>query len=517
LPRRHKWGERVGGDAVDGACAEDGWVTTRRWLFGDQLGPHFVDDEAQRVLMIESRRVFARRRFHRAKAHLVLSAMRHRAAELGERCEYLAADTYREVVRDAGALTVCQPTSYAADRLVRSLPGIEVIAPRGFVTSREDFERWAAGRGKRRLLMEDFYRESRRRLDVLMDGAEPVGGRWNLDADNRQPPPKGATTLGLAEPWWPVEDDIDEQVRADLDRWERAGDVSFVGDDAPRRFAVTRAEALRVLDDFVANRLTAFGPFEDAMLAADSWLAHSTISAPMNLGLLDPVEVVERAEQAYRNGDVPIASAEGFIRQVMGWRDYVWHLYWHLGEDYRHRNDFKATTPVPQWFWDLDADAVQARCLSRVLRGVKENGWAHHIPRLMVLGNYAMQRGWDPAQVTEWFHNSFVDGYDWVMVPNVVGMSQYADGGVMATKPYAGGGAYIDKMSDFCKPCEYNPKVRVGAKACPFTAGYWWFLQRNREQLTGNFRMTQPLRGLDRLRDLESLVAQENERGSQAP
>ena len=492
-------------------------MTTRRWLFGDQMGPHFVDDAQQQVLIVESRRVFARRRFHRAKAHLVLSAMRHRAAELGDRCEYVAADTYREVVPDAGPLSVCQPTSYAALRLVRSLPDVEVLPPRGFATEREVFERWALGRGKRRLLMEDFYREARIRLDVLMEGKNPVGGRWNLDAENRQPPPKGVTRLAVADPWWPAEDAIDEQVRADLDRWERDGDVQFVGDDGPRRFAATRPEALQVLENFVQHRLPIFGPCEDAMLHGDAWMAHSTISAPMNLGLLDPVEVVERVERAYRAGEVPLASAEGFVRQVIGWRDYVWHLYWHLGDDYRTRNALGATTPVPQWFWDLDADAVEARCLSDVLRGVKERGWVHHIPRLMVLGNFAMQRGWDPREMTEWFHRSFVDGYDWVMVPNVVGMSQHADGGIMATKPYAGGGAYIDKMSDYCKPCVYDPKVRVGERACPYTAGYWWFIHRNRDRLALNHRMAQAVRGLDRLRDVEAVVEQESNRGTRAP
>jgi deoxyribodipyrimidine photolyase-related protein len=489
---------------------QDGVMT--RWLFGDQLGPHFADSDDEPVLIVESRRVFARRRFHRAKAHLVLSAMRHRAAELGDRCEYVRADTYGEVVRGR-ALTVCQPTSYAADRLVRSLPDVEVLPARGFATSREDFEAWAAARGRRRLLLEDFYRDSRARLDLLMDGDEPVGGRWNLDADNREPPPKGATRLDVPEPWWPVEDEIDEQVRADLDRWEADGEVSFVGDDGPRRFAVTRDEALEALRHFVSERLSVFGPYEDAMLAGDTWMAHSLLSAPMNLGLLDPVEVAHVAEDAYRAGTAELASVEGFVRQVVGWRDYVWHLYWHLGEDYRERNHLRARRSVPDWFADLDADAVQARCLS----GVRAHGWVHHIPRLMVLGNYAMQRGWDPQQVTDWFHRSFVDGYDWVMVPNVVGMSQFADGGVMATKPYAAGGAYINRMSDACKPCVYSPSVRVGEKACPFTAGYWWFLDRHREAFAGNHRMAQPMKGIDRLSDLEPLVEQEDARGSSAP
>jgi deoxyribodipyrimidine photolyase-related protein len=232
---------------------------TRRWLFADQLGPHFLDDPAddlagpgddhgRPVLLIESRAVFARRRWHRQKAHLVLSALRHRAAELGERAEFVQARTYREGLdraggRAAGPLTVCQPTSWAADAFVRSLEGVEVLPARGFATDRDTFERWAAG--QRGLLMENFYRDARRRLDLLMDGGDPAGGRWNLDAENREPPPKGAARLGVPPPWRPEEDDIDARVREDLDRWERDGDVSFVGRDGPRRFAATRTATRR--------------------------------------------------------------------------------------------------------------------------------------------------------------------------------------------------------------------------------------------------------------------------------
>ncbi len=489
-------------------------LPSRRWLFGDQLGPHFLDDPDQPVLMIESRAVFARRRFHRQKAHLVLSAMRHRAAELGERCEYVAAATYREAV--SGPLSVCHPTSRGALKFVAGLTDVDVLPARGFASSAAEFEQWASARGGRRLLLEDFYRDARRRLGILMDGDEPVGGRWNYDAENREPAPKSGS-LAVPEPWWPTEDDIDEQVRHDLDRWERDGDVSFIGVDGPRRFAATRAEALAAMRHFLTERLDAFGPHEDAMLAGDSWLAHSLLSAPLNLGLLDPVEVVTAAEQVYRDGQARIASVEGFVRQIIGWRDYVWHLYWQQPPSYRDRNFLSADHPVPGWFAELDADSVEARCLSGVLRDVRDHGWVHHIPRLMVLGNYAMQHGWRPAEVTDWFHRAFVDGYDWVMVPNVVGMSQYADGGVMATKPYAGGGSYIDRMSDYCGDCRYRPKVRVGEEACPYTAGYWAFLARNRGILAGNHRLAQPLRGLDRLADLEDLLAQERARGERAP
>ena len=386
-----------------------------------------------------------------------------------------------------GRLQVVQPTSYAAVRLVRGLDReVERLPARGFVTSRADFDRWAAGRDGKRLLMEDFYRDARRRHGVLLEGGEPVGGRWNFDHDNREPPPKGAGTLGVDEPPWPEEDEIDEQVRADLDRWEADGDVAFVGRDGPRLFAATRAEAEAVLEHFLEHRLPTFGAHEDAILEGDPWMSHSLLSAPMNLGLLDPLDVVRRAEEVYRSGDAPLASVEGWlVRQVMGWRDYVWHLYWHLGEDYRRSNRLRQRRKLPDWFADLDGDAVTARCLSHTLDAVAERGWVHHIPRLMVLGSYALQRGWSPDQLTDWFHRSFVDGYDWVMVPNVVGMSQHADGGVLATKPYTSGGAYLNTMSDHCSSCAYDPRVRVGEDACPFTAGYWWFLDRHRETSPG--------------------------------
>jgi deoxyribodipyrimidine photolyase-related protein len=406
-------------------------------------------------------------------------------------------------------------------RLGRELAGeldIERLPARGFVTAREDFARWAEGRGARRLLMEDFYRDARTRHGVLLESdGEPAGGRWNFDRDNREPPPKGATTLGVDEPPWPVEDDIDAQVREDLDRWEADGEVAFVGRDGPRRFAATRAEALAVLDHFVEHRLADFGAHEDAVLEGDPWMAHSLLSAPMNLGLLDPLEVVRRAEQVYRSGAAPIASVEGFVRQVMGWRDYIWHLYWHLGEDYRRSNHLRARRVLPQWWAELDGSTTRARCLSHALDGVAEHGWVHHIPRLMVLGSYALQRGWAPDALTDWFHRCFVDGYDWVMVPNVVGMSQHADGGVLATKPYTSGGAYLNTMTDHCGRCELDPKVRVGEDACPFTAGYWWFLDRHRERFGANPRMARAVRGLDRLSDLETLIAQEDARGSAAP
>ena len=484
----------------------------QRWLFGDQLGPQFLEHDDQRVVLIESKAVFRRRRFHRAKAHLVLSAMRHRAAELGDRCDYRQVETYGEAAPDRA--DVIQPTSRAADAFVRRR-GLTVLEnDRAFATTRADFSAYAGSR--KGLLLEDFYRWQRRRFDVLMEGGDPIGGRWNLDADNREPPPKRAT-LGVAEPWWPSEDAIDHGVREDLDRWEAEG-IEFLGEDNPRWCAATRDEALTALRRFVDHRLPYFGPHEDAMLAEDPWMAHSTLSAALNLGLLHPMECVEAAEAAYRSGAADLASVEGYVRQVLGWREYVWSVYWQQPADYGHRNALQQHADVPGWWWELDqTEELTANCLKQVMADVRQRGWVHHIPRLMVLSSYAMQRGWQPAQVTAWFHQAFVDGYEWVMVPNVVGLSQHADGGVMATKPYTSGGAYISTMSDYCGGCRYDPKKRLGEDACPFTAGYWGFLDRNADRLAGNHRMSQPLAGLARLKDRAEVVAQERSRGSSPP
>ncbi len=479
-----------------------------RWLFADQLGPHFTDD-ADRILLVESRAVFERRVYHRAKAHLILSALRHRAAELGDRAQFVRSHTYGEALREAEPDECVFPTSRGAQSFVATR-GLTMLPARGFVTPIHEFRQWADGR--RRLVMEDYYRDYRRRSGVLMDGDRPVGGSWNYDAENREPPPKGESRLPVPDPWWPREDDIDAEVRADLDRWEAEG-VRFSGHDGPRRFPVTRQEAMAALEHFIRLRLPTFGRFEDAMLADDDWMSHSLLSVPLNLGLLDPQEVIGAVVAEYDAGRAPLAAVEGFVRQIAGWREWMWQLYWWFPPEYADSNEMHHTEPLPEWFRTLDAEAVTARCLSVVLDRVQRLGWAHHIERLMVLGSWALQRGYDPQELTDWFHGSFVDGYEWVMVGNVVGMSQYADGGRLATKPYTSGGAYIKRMSDFCGTCEYRPDRRVGPQACPLTAGYWAFLDRAAPALRGNRRMAQPLAGLGRLSDLAEVVAQERARG----
>jgi deoxyribodipyrimidine photolyase-related protein len=341
-----------------------------------------------------------------------------------------------------------------------------------------------------------------------MDGPDPLGETWNHDHANREPPPRGAVTLEVPPPWQPPEDAIDAEVRADLDRME----LPTVGRDGPRWFAVTAAEGRRALQHFVEHRLPHFGPHEDAMLTADWAMAHSLLSVPLNLGVLHPLDVVHAAEEAHRAGLVSIASAEGFIRQVLGWREYVWQLYWRFGRTYRRRNALHARTPLPDWWQSLDAAAVTARCLSSALEGVRDRGWTHHIQRLMVLGNHALQRGYQPAELSDWFREAFVDGFEWVMPPNVIGMSQHADNGMMATKPYSAGGAYINRMSDHCHDCPFDPRKRLGEDACPFTAGYWAWTHRHRELLAANHRTARAVASMERLTDLDAVLEQESAR-----
>jgi deoxyribodipyrimidine photolyase-related protein len=491
-------------------------VMPRRWIFADQLGPHFLDDPHQAVLLVESKAVFRRRAFHRQKAHLVLSALRHRAAELGERARYLRAETYRDALSQVREpVDVCHPTSRRARDLVQRLAGVAMLPPRGFVTSPEDFGSWADER-RGAMRMEDFYRHARQRHGVLVRGDQPVGGRWNLDTDNRQPPPKGVERLDVPPPPAPREDEIDAEVRRDLDRWAAEG-IRFVGRDGPRLFPVTRAEATARLRHFLRHRLPLFGPYEDAMLSTDPFMAHSALSSSFNSGLLHPMEAIRGAERAHRDGGAALSSVEGFVRQLLGWRDFIWHLYWYFDAGSRGTDRPAVRRSVPPWFASLDADAVQARCLADVLAAVRDRGWAHHNPRLMVLGNYALQRGWRPSELVDWFHRCFVDGHEWAMTGNVVGMSQYADLGRISTKPYVAGGAYVNRMSDYCSGCRYDPKRRHGAEACPYTAGYWVFLEHNRERLPANPRTARSLEQLDRLDDVPAMVEQERERGSRAP
>ena len=479
------------------------------WVLGDQLsrrvGPLAGRRSDQcRVLLVESEAKLRSKRWHLQRAHLVLSAMAHFADELrreGFEVDHRQAPTLADGLAahrarfEPSEVVAMAPMSWDGRALLHRL-GVTVVANTQFLCPTDDFAAWADGRD--RLVMEDFYRWQRRRLDVLIEpDGQPAGGRWNYDAENREPPPRDGRDW---PPITPFElDDID---RAVLDRLES---VDTWGHRPQGWWPVTTEQARRRLDEFVEHGLPVFGPHEDAMLADEWKLAHSTLSPAINLGLLHPAEVVEAAESAHRSGRVPIACAEGFIRQVLGWREYVWGLYQLWMPDYRTVNALQATRPLPRAF--TGEAPTEMRCVSSVIGRLEQHGWAHHIERLMVLGNLALTAGVDPWAMTEWMWESFVDGAEWVMLPNVIGMALHADGGRMATKPYASGGAYINRMSDFCQGCRFDPKKRTGDTACPFTSLYWDFLARNRAALSGNHRLARQLANLDRLQDLDQTRA----------
>jgi deoxyribodipyrimidine photolyase-related protein len=374
-----------------------------------------------------------------------------------------------------------------------------------FLWSREEFATWAHGR--RQLRMELFYREGRRRFGVLMEGegpsVTPLGGQWNFDHDNRRSPTKG---LAGPTPLWFEPDTITLEVIAKVRRLDASrasrGLAPLPGDLEPFGWAVSRHQALAVLEHFIATRLAGFGPYQDAMVSGQPTLWHSLLSPFINLGLLHPLEVIQRLEQAGHPSAVaatavPLASLEGVIRQILGWREYTHGLYHWLGPTYPHLNHFQASRPLPAWLEQLGCSGMA--CMDTVLAELKATGYAHHIQRLMVLANYGLLAGLDPQALTTWFHHQFIDGHDWVMQTNVIGMGLFADGGRLASKPYAASGNYINRMSTYCKGCRFNVKQRSGTDSCPFNSLYWDFLARHAAQLRANPRMGLVIKQLDRL------------------
>ncbi len=475
------------------------------WVLGDQLNRQLgalrdASPDSHRVLLVESTAKLTGQRWHRQRAHLVIAAMRRFAVDLrsaGFEVDHRRAPSLRsgfaehvaEFAPDDVAAT--EPASWDGLALLRSLD-VTVVRSNQFLCHYDDFAAWAAGR--KQLKMEDFYRWQRRRLGYLMDGDEPVTGRWNYDDENRQRPPKTET------PWpSPLRSRLDDVDRSVLDGLPDA----CWGAEPDGTWATSRSGALARLHHFVDDVLPMFGPHEDAMVERSWHLAHSVLSPYLNIGLLLPSEVCDAVQAAYDDGRVDIASAEGFIRQVIGWREYVWGVYWLWMPEYRTKNALGADRPVPPVF--LGEATTEMNCVGNCMTTLHDHAYNHHIQRLMVLGNLAMLHGVDPWEMTEWMWSSFVDGAEWVMLPNVIGMSQWADGGMMATKPYAAGGNYIDTMSDYCGSCRYDRKQRVGDDACPFTTLYWDFLARHHDLLVRNPRIARQVRASERLSDLPAV------------
>ena len=450
---------------------------------------------------------------------LFLSAMRHFALALqsaGRPLHY----TRLDAADNAGTLHAqlqADIQRLSPERLVMTAPGewrvlevvkavaaavglpLDVREDRHFFCSVREFA--AHAKGRKSLRMAYFYSEQRRRHNVLMDGAAPVGGQWSFDADNREA--FDAAGPGAVPPRTRFAPDAVTQEVIALVNTRFATHPGQLDSFA---WPVTRAQALQSLHAFITERLPLFGRFQDAMWPGDPWLYHAHLSAALNLKLLNPREVVAQAQAAYLDGRAPLASAEGFIRQILGWREYVRGVYWTQMPAYLERNALGAQEDLPAWYW---TGATDMACLRDALAQTLAHGYANHIQRLMVTGLFALMLGVDPKQVHAWYLAVYVDAVEWVELPNTLGMSQYADGGVMGSKPYIATGKYIQRMSPHCKGCRYDPAKRDGDTACPFTTLYWDFLMRHEAMLAGNPRMALQVKNLARLTEAQTLAIQD--------
>jgi deoxyribodipyrimidine photolyase-related protein len=482
------------------------------FILGDQLTRSLsaldgFDPAKDIVLMVEVAGEATYVRHHKQKIAFIFSAMRHFAEDL--RAEGLSVDYVRLDSDDnSGSFTgelrraverhkpdrivVTEPGEWRVLEMMRgwhelmALP-VDIRQDDRFFATRARFARWAEGRKAYR--MEFFYREMRRETGLLMDGAEPVGGQWNFDQENRKALPSG-TKLPNRERFEPdgITKDVITLVR---DRF-----ADHFGDLEPFGWATTRAGALEALEHFITHCLSNFGDFQDAMKTGEPFLFHALLSPYLNIGLLTAREVCLAAEQAFKRKAAPLNAVEGFIRQILGWREYVRGIYWLNMPAYAQSNALDAQRTLPPFYW---TGKTAMHCMAESINDTRRNAYAHHIQRLMVTGNFALLAGIKPSEIEEWYLAVYTDAYEWVELPNVHGMVMFADGGLLASKPYAASGAYINRMSDYCRDCAYDPNIKTGPKACPFNILYWNFLIENRKTLQGNPRMAMPYRNLDNM------------------
>ncbi|KQU48178.1 deoxyribodipyrimidine photolyase [Sphingomonas sp. Leaf339] len=455
------------------------------------------------VLMMEVADETTYVRHHKRKIAYILSAMRHHADALrdaGWTVDYVTLDD----PDNSGSFTgeIARAVSrHAPDRIVVTEAGewrvaamidawetlfgipVDIRPDTRFVATHAEFDDWAND-GRVELTMEWFYRVMRRKTGLLMDGDKPAGDRWNFDKDNRKPAKADLLMPG------PLSFPPDATTRAVLDL-VAARFADHPGSLHAFDYAVTAVDAERQAAAFFANALPQFGDYEDAMLTGERHLWHSILSPYINSGLLDPLDLCRRAEAEYRAGRAPLNSVEGYVRQIIGWREFMRGIYWREGPDYVNRNALDHHRPLPGWYWTGDTDM---HCLAEAIGQTLDTAHAHHIQRLMVTGNFALLIGADPKQVHEWYLEVYIDAYEWVELPNTLGMSQFGDGGLVGSKPYISSGAYIDRMSDYCGQCRYNVKKRIGDDACPFNALYWDFIARHEDTLGRNRRMAMPYR-----------------------
>lgn len=477
-------------------------------VLGDQLSPDLnglkrASKETDVVVMAEVLGEAEYVPHHPKKIAFIFSAMRKFAAFLrteGWNVAYTELDDtdnsgsiVGELLRraeqvSAATVVATEPGEWRLIQALQNAPlRVEMLEDDRFLASHSDFETWADGR--KALRMEYFYREMRRKTGLLIDDGQPTEGKWNFDHDNRKAAPDDIDFDG------PMEFEPDPIVAAVLDLVEHRFADNF-GSVRPFWFATDRVGALKALNHFIEHALPKFGDFQDAMLNDNRFLYHAVISPYLNVGLLGPLEVCRAAEQAYRSGTVPINAAEGFIRQIIGWREYVRGIYFLEGPDYPSRNALGHTRALPAFYWGAE---TRMNCVSKAVDQTRTDAYAHHIQRLMVTGNFALIAGIDPHAVHEWYLSVYADAFEWVEAPNTVGMSQFADGGIIASKPYVSSGAYIKRMSNYCGSCSYKVAEKTGPNACPFNLLYWHFLMSHRDRFQNNPRMANMYRTWDRM------------------
>ncbi|GLO77257.1 cryptochrome/photolyase family protein [Sulfitobacter pontiacus] len=477
-------------------------------VLGDQLTETLsalaqADKARDTVVMAEVADEAAYVRHHPKKIALIFAAMRKFAHAL-EQDGWTVAYTQLDDTDNAGSIVgelLRRAAQTGASEVLATEPGewrlidklkyaplkVHLLPDDRFLATHAEFEAWAEGR--KALRMEYFYREMRRKTGLLMEGDQPAGGKWNFDHDNRKAAPEDVTVDG------PLRFDPDATTREVLELVQARFGDNF-GALEPFWFATTRAEALQALDHFIANALPRFGDYQDAMLNENEFLYHAILSPYLNIGLLNVTEICEAAADAYAAGHAPINAAEGFIRQIIGWREYVRGIYFLEGPDYTARNILGHDRDLPWFYWGGE---TRMNCVAKAVGQTRTQAYAHHIQRLMVTGNFALLAGIDPAQVHEWYLAVYADAFEWVEAPNTIGMSQFADGGVIASKPYVSSGAYINRMSDHCKSCHYSVSAKTGDTACPFNLLYWHFLDRHRDRFSNNPRMGNMYRTWDRM------------------
>ena len=496
-----------------------------RLILGDQLNENIsslrdVNKLTDNILICEVKSEATYVKHHKKKIAFLFSAMRHFSKFLEEsnfKLKYVKYDDvnnsgslFGEVkkatdINNYKKIIVTKPNEFRLYSEILEWENklnihVEIRDDDRFLCTTDEFNTWANDR--KQLRMEFFYRNMRRKYNILMDGDEPIGGQWNYDSENRKPPKNG---LKIPDSYSNKPDEITKDVIKLVDQNFK----DHFGDLLPFNFAVTRQQALIILDEFIDKRLGMFGDFQDAMIEGEPWMFHSHISFYLNCGLLTPLECIKAVEGAFYDNRAPLNAVEGFIRQVLGWREYIRGVYWYKMPEYKSENFLEASRKLPEFYW---TGKTNMNCLKQCITETKENSYAHHIQRLMVLGNFVLLTGIKPDEVNNWYLAVYSDAYEWVELPNVTGMILYADGGVLASKPYAASGAYINRMSNYCKSCHYKVSSKNGEDACPFNYLYWDFLIRNENKLRNNPRMGLIYRNLDKMKSekFESIRSDSN-------